>query len=278
MDNFLYQIEGRAPHVSQKETRIIKFRGKSKLDNAWVTGGYFYIDNRINNPFNTTPLVVKHYIKTFFTGDWNMGGWEDVEIFRNTLQQFTGMTSDSGIEIYEGDVVRIYHSVSYDEDGSCTIGPEYTEGVVVFENGSFKLDNGELMSDFEPWYNYKIEVIGNVLSLTKNQTAIDYRVKRLCNNFEINRLDIYPEFVDAAFITFAKEAAQLIMDDFVCYYDNNDETIIIKFTDKSCKYVLWQNINDKPKYEIGVLSESGLEYIAGSEDFEQIKEIISKHN
>lgn len=275
MDNFLYQIEGRLPHFSQKANRIIKFRGKSKVDNAWVCGGYFYVDNSINNPFNTAPLVVKHYIKTYFTGDWNMGGWEDVEIFRNTLQQFTGMCADNGVEIYEGDVVRIYHSVVYDEDGTCTVGPEYTESVVIFENGSFKLESGEMLSEFEPWYNYKIEVVGNVLTLKNNQTAFDYRAKRLCDNFEINRLDIYPDLVDAAFITFAKEAAKLVMDDFVCYYDNNDKTIVIKFTDKSHKYVLWRNLDDKPKYEIGILGEKGLEYISASENFEDIKEIIN---
>lgn len=277
MDNFLYQIEGRLPHFSQKANRTIKFRGKSKVDNAWVCGGYFYVDNSINNPFNTAPLVVKHYIKTYFTGDWNMGGWEDVEIFRNTLQQFTGMCADNGVEIYEGDVVRIYHSVVYDEDGTCTVGPEYTESVVIFENGSFKLESGEMLSEFEPWYNYKIEVVGNVLTLKNNQTAIDYRAKRLCDNFEINRLDIYPDLVDTAFITFAKEAAKLVMDDFVCYYDNNDKTIVIKFTDKTHKYVLWRNLDDKPKYEIGILGEKGLEHISASENFEDIKEIINNN-
>jgi hypothetical protein len=219
--------------------------------------------------------VAKHYIKTFFAGDWNMGGWEDVEIFRNSLQQFTGMCSDNGTEIYEGDVIRVYHSVSYEEDGTCTIGQDYTESVVVFEKGAFKLESGELLNGFEPWYNHKIEVIGNFLTLTKNQTAIDYRTKRLCDNLEMNRLDVYPEFVDVAFITFAKEASKLLMDDFVCYYDNNDETIIIKFTDKQQKYVLWRNMDDEPKYELGVFGETGLVHVIGSVDFNVIKDTIT---
>lgn len=274
MENFLYQIEGRMPHFSQREKRIIKFRAKSKLNNDWVTGGYYSIDNNTNSPITTTPILTKHYIMAYFSGDWNMGGWESVEIFQNTLQQFTGMIADDGTEIYEGDVLRVYHSLSYDEDGTCTVGPEYKESVVIYENGSFKLESGEHLYEFEPWYNYKIEVIGNVLTLQKNNTAIEYRAKRLCDNFEVNRLDIYPALIDVAFVTFAKEAAQLIMDDFVCYYDNNDEVLTIKFTNNSQKYIIWRNLDDNPKYEICVLEENKLIYMSGSEDFNVIKDTI----
>lgn len=274
MNDFLYQIEGRNPHFSQKEKRVIKFRAKSKNTNEWVTGGYYYTDNNKNCPINSLPLITKHYIMTYYSGDWNMGGWENVEIFQNTLQQFTGMVDDDGTEIYDGDVIRIYCSLSYDEDGTCTVGPEYKESVVIFENGAFKLDSGEYLHEFEPWYNYKIKVIGNVLTLKNNQTAIDYRVKRLCDNFENNRLDIYPSLADTAFITLSKEAAQIPMDDFVCYYSNEDETLVIKFTVDSNKFVIWRNMDDNPKYEMGVLNDNGLVHMTGSEDFQTIKNKI----
>jgi hypothetical protein len=253
----------------------IKFRAKGvNFCHDWVQGGLYYTDNNRNDPFGNTPIVTKYFIVSYFNGDWNMGGWEHVEVHPNTIQQFTGEFDSYTNEIYEGDVLRIYN-VSYDEDGTRSVANVFTEGVVIFKNGTFFLDADDRQINFPmKSIGTEIEVIGNALTLKKNQTAIDYRAKLLCDNFEINRLDIYPELIDVAFITFSKEVAQIPMDDFVCYYSNEDETLVIKFTMNTDKFVIWRNMDDEPRYEMGVFKADKLTHMMSSENFQTIKDKI----
>ena len=95
MNDFLYQIEGRNPHFSQKEKNVLlSFELKVRIQmngNRWLL---LHDNNKIAQLMQ--PLITKHYIMAYYSGDWNMGGWENVEIFQNTLQQFTGMVDDDG--------------------------------------------------------------------------------------------------------------------------------------------------------------------------------------
>lgn len=85
--------------------REIKFRAKGLNDDNWHYGSYVYTDDNKNNPFASGPFKEKHHIIQYYPGDWNLGGWEPIEINPNTLGQFTNLKDKNGKEIYEGDII-----------------------------------------------------------------------------------------------------------------------------------------------------------------------------
>lgn len=240
--------------------RILKYRAKGVNPcDGWVKGGLYYTDNNHNIPFNNVPIITKYFIVSYFSGDWNMGKWEHVEVLPNTIQEFTGEYDSHSEDIYEGDVLRIY-SISYDEDGTRSVGTDFIEGVIIFENGTFLVDTGTQKLNF-PLKNVdtEIEVVGNVLSLKKNKIANDYRANLLVRDFDKRRTYVYPEVIVAAFITFAKELSQILMDDYACLYKTNDQNLRVIFSYEYKKYMITKgNLESTPEYKLFVNNENSL--------------------
>lgn len=112
--------------------KIIKFRGKSIEDGIWKYGSLVVTDDNKNEPFITKPIKQTFQIVYYNQGDWNMGGWDYVNVDSNTIGQFTGLYDKNGKEIYEGDIVN------FDDTPYCANGSKYT-GVVVIYRGSWRV-------------------------------------------------------------------------------------------------------------------------------------------
>ena len=112
--------------------RQIKFRAKGLIDDNWHYGSYVYTDDNKNNPFASEPVKEKHHIIQYYPGDWNLGGWEPIEINPNTLGQFTSLKDKNGKEIYEGDVITFNWRSSDGVDITDLLEVRFVRGVFAF--------------------------------------------------------------------------------------------------------------------------------------------------
>ena len=97
--------------------REILFRGKTQYG-EWVEGSYLQTDDNTNNPMQHRPLNLRHQIWSYWSGDWNMGGWDPMDVLPETVSQFTGLTDKNGVKIFEGDIVK------------WTFGKHYWEAII----------------------------------------------------------------------------------------------------------------------------------------------------
>ena len=85
--------------------REILFRGKSVIDNEWICGSLVKTDDNYNEPLSRRNIKQNIKICHYVAGDWGLGGWCFDEVMPETIGQFTGLSDNNGVKIFEGDVV-----------------------------------------------------------------------------------------------------------------------------------------------------------------------------
>lgn len=225
-----------------KEVREIKFRGQSPYYpyKTWVVGGYFYIDDDTNDPFRTYPLRETHRIVSYYSGDWNLGGWNYNEVYSQTIQQYINMTDFNHVDIYEGDIVRIYYGISYDEDGTITVSDEYDERLVNYKDGTFRFGD-EPIYEFEPKETFQIYVIGNVFDTPEHPLAVEYHINRLCNTDGVSAT--LSDDICLALLDFVKNITSLPLLQASSSYQHKENRVCVTFEVNGTKFTVFESLD-----------------------------------
>lgn len=145
--------------------REILFRGKRLSDGEWVQG------DLLQDP-DLGGVTISWFGYDVF--EHGIERWETSEsVVPETVGQYTGLTDKNGKKIFEGDIVRYYHSVQkpiYDEETGVVSG--YKTSRVIRYKGYVTINELGVeinLSNNCQWWRHKngnqlarVEVIGNV--------------------------------------------------------------------------------------------------------------------
>ena len=126
--------------------REIRFRAWDTeyncMDNDFFIGSYAGVYDRASTTYDTPHIEIE-------------------KVNNLKIMQYTGLKDFRGIEIYEGDIVRVEHTNYYETE----IEPEYKPwiGKVIFKEGGYYIQTG---CDYHPSLSniriVSINVLGNV--------------------------------------------------------------------------------------------------------------------
>ena len=126
--------------------RNILFRGKRKDNGEWVEGALFYA-------YNTKTAYIIYQSKMTEVFEDGVGGFDALgyEVDVNTVCQYTSLTDKDGTKIWENDIVRV---ISEDDELFVIHWDKDT--------ARYTIDSDTLSCDFDNFYSYELEVIGNI--------------------------------------------------------------------------------------------------------------------
>lgn len=133
--------------------REIKFRAKDKNENIWHFGMLTYAN------FN-------HGVELAIAVKSELGSIFIVRIDPKTISQYTGIKDKNGVEIYEGDIVRLFCDCS-----GYYIEPRWVNAIIVWNEDLYgweisfehiRVGYSECIGNFKYDYDAQIEVIGNI--------------------------------------------------------------------------------------------------------------------